>query len=151
VIVERDQDAMEQLADALGRERLHVELLVFRLLELRQMLVSGEGRFLGWAAEEVERAARAVRQCELSRAVALSSYADSCGISDEHLDLPALVDRADEPWRTILQDHGRALSALADEIDEHSVAIRRLAGVTASAASARIAGDALSVLGERRQ
>jgi hypothetical protein len=143
---------MEQLADALGRERLHVELLVFRLVELRQMLVSGEGRFLGWAAEEVERAARAVRQCELSRAVALSSYADSCGISDEHLDLPALIDRADEPWRTILTDHGQALRALADEMDEHSLAVRRLAHVTAGAAAARIAGDALTGLaGERRQ
>ena len=137
---------MEQLADALGRERLHVELLVYRLVELRQLLVAGEGRFLGWAAEEVERAARAVRHCELTRAVALSSYADSVGISDEHLDLPGLLDRAQEPWRSMLADHGDALRALADEVDDHTAAVRRLSSVTGTVAVGRIAGDALSSL-----
>ncbi len=142
---------MEELADALGRERLHVELLVYRLVALRQLVVAGQGRFLGWAAEEVERAARAVRRCELTRAVAISSYADSVGISDEHLDLAALLERADEPWRTMLTDHGDALRALLAEVDEHSAAVRRLAGVTARAAGIRIDGDALSrVTAERR-
>ncbi|MDQ1702576.1 MAG: hypothetical protein QOF57_1828 [Frankiaceae bacterium] len=135
---------MEQLADTLGRERLHVELLVYRLVELRQLLVAGEGRFLGWAAEEVERAARAVRQCELTRAVVISSYADSCGISDDNLDLPALIERADEPWRTMLTDHGDALRALTAEVDEHSAAVRRLSGVTSRAATDRIDGDVLT-------
>lgn len=135
---------MELLADALGRERLHVELLVYRLVELRQLLVAGEGRFLGWAAEEVERAARAVRHCELTRAVALSSYADSVGISDQLLDLAGLIARADEPWRTMLTDHGEALRSLAAEVDEHSGAIRRLSGVTALTARALISRDAFS-------
>ncbi|MDQ1682793.1 MAG: hypothetical protein QOH99_1334 [Frankiaceae bacterium] len=141
---------MEQLADALGRERLHVELLVYRLVELRQLLVAGEGRFLGWAAEEVERAARAVRNCELTRAVALSSYADANGISDELLDLAGLVSRADEPWRTMLTDHGDALRSLAAEVDEHSGAIRRLSGVTALAAQSRISRDAFSRVSAER-
>ena len=141
---------MEQLVDALGRERLHVELLVYRLVELRQLLVAGEGRFLGWAAEEVERAARAVRHCELTRAVALSSYADAVGISDELLDLAGLVSRADEPWRTMLTDHGAALRSLATEVDEHAAAIRRLSGVTALAAQSRISRDALTRVSAER-
>ena len=135
---------MEELADALGRERLHVELLVYRLVELRQLLVAGEGRFLGWAAEEVERAARAVRHCELTRAIALSSYADANGISDEFLDLPALLARADEPWRTMLSDHGDALRSLTAEVDDHSSAIRRLSGATASTAQSLISTDAFT-------
>ncbi|MCU1675301.1 MAG: flagellar protein FlgN [Frankiales bacterium] len=135
---------MEQLADTLGRERLHVELLVYRLIELRQLLVAGEGRFLGWAAEEVERAARAVRQCELTRAVAVSSFADAIGISDEHLDLAGLVSRADEPWRTMLVDHGDALRSLAAEVDDQSAAVRRLSGITSRVAGARIETDAFT-------
>jgi hypothetical protein len=134
---------MEELADALGRERLLLELLVFRLVGLRQLLVAGEGRFLGWAADEVEKAARSVRQCELTRAVLISSYADRHGLPDETLDPTALAGLADEPWRTMLSEHGDALRALAAEVDEHAAAIGRLARVTARTAAARLVGDML--------
>jgi hypothetical protein len=58
---------MDALAALLTRERLLVELVVFKLVELRQLLLAGETRFLPWASEEVERAVRAVRVLEVER------------------------------------------------------------------------------------
>lgn len=52
---------MEKLATLLGRERLLLELLTFKLVELRQLLAAGETRFLDWAAEEVDRALTGMR------------------------------------------------------------------------------------------
>jgi hypothetical protein len=58
----------EALVELLGKERLLLELLAYRLVELRSLLVTTgapDGRFLGWAAEEVEDATAAVRTAEL--------------------------------------------------------------------------------------
>ena len=72
---------MEALAALLTRERLLVELVVFKLVELRQLLLAGEARFLGWAAEEVERADRCrSRQAELERAVLVTGLATDRGL-----------------------------------------------------------------------
>jgi len=43
--------ATEELARLLSRERLLLELLLFKLVTLRQMLASGEVRFLAWASD----------------------------------------------------------------------------------------------------
>lgn len=119
---------MDELADILGRERLLLELLVYRLVELRQLLVAGEGRFLNWAADEVSRTLRTLRQCEMRRAILVSSYTEVHSLPDE-IDLATLAELADEPWRTILTEHGDELRALAREADEHCAAIRRLSRV----------------------
>ena len=63
---------MEALVTCLTREKLLVELLVFKLVSMRQLLLTGETRFLPWAAEEVDRATNAVRDAELERAVLAS-------------------------------------------------------------------------------
>src|SRR6185437_3976576 len=54
--------ATEELARLLSRERLLLELLLFKLVTLRQLLASGEVRFLAWASDEMERAIDKVRK-----------------------------------------------------------------------------------------
>ena len=117
---------MDALAAVLTRERLLVELVVFKLVELRQLLLAGETRFLGWAAEEVERASAAVRTAEVERAVLVQSLAEARGLGEDPT-LTAIVADAPEPWRTLLADAQEALRAGTDEIAGLLLATRRLA------------------------
>lgn len=121
---------MDALVALLTRERLLVELVVFKLVELRQLLLAGETRFLPWASEEVERAVRAVRVLEVERAVVVQSVAATRGLSAEHGAEPSLSDLvadAPEPWRSVLADTQTGLRRGAEEIAELLVATRRLA------------------------
>jgi len=118
---------MDALAALLTRERLLVELVVFKLVELRQLLLAGETRFLGWAAEEVERAAAAVRRTELERAVVVTGIATDRGMAPDELTLSALVEDAPEPWRTLLAESQTSLRASSAEVTELLAATRRLA------------------------
>ncbi len=118
---------MEALAALLTRERLLVELLVFKLVELRQLLLAGETRFLGWASEEVERAAATVRACELERAVLVTGIAADRGLLADDVSLSALVEDSPEPWRSLLAETQTALRAGSAEITELLGATRRLA------------------------
>lgn len=117
---------MDALAALLTRERLLVELVVFKLVELRQLLLAGETRFLGWAAEEVERSTAAVRTAEVERAVLVQSLADARGLGDEPT-LAALVADAPEPWRTLLADAHAGLRSSTDEVSSLLATTRRLA------------------------
>lgn len=121
---------MGELSSLLQRERLLLELLVFKLTELGHLLAGGEARFLGWAAEEVERAVEAVRLTELERAVYVQASADGLlGVrsSDDSTLLATLSEQAPEPWRTQFATHRTALLALTDEVAEGLRATRRLA------------------------
>jgi hypothetical protein len=130
---------LEELVELLGRERELLDVLVFRLVELRALLVSGEGRYLAWAAEEVEDATAAVRGAELNRALLVSRIAESRDALDEELTLAVLVDLADPPWRALLQDHRSALAVLAAEVDDQASAVRRLARTTTDSVAALLA------------
>lgn len=118
---------MEALAALLTRERLLVELVVFKLVELRQLLLAGETRFLGWAGEELERAASSVRACELERAVLVAGIAADRGLPTDQITLSELVADAPEPWRTLLADSQAALRASAAETADLLAANRLLA------------------------
>ncbi|MCW2666657.1 MAG: flagellar protein FlgN, partial [Frankiales bacterium] len=118
---------MDALAALLTRERLLVELVVFKLVELRQLLLAGEARFLGWASEEVERAATAVRQTELERAVLVTGIATDRGLPADELTLSALVADAPEPWRSLLAESQTSLTASSAEVTALLATTRRLA------------------------
>ncbi|MDX6257505.1 MAG: hypothetical protein QOJ11_3839 [Frankiales bacterium] len=130
---------MELLVELLGRERTLLDVLVYRLVELRALLVSGDGRFLAWAAEEVEDATAAVRSAELHRALLVAQMAQAHGLLEETLTLAVLVETADPPWRALLQDHRTALTTLAAEVDDQASAVRRLARTTTDAVAALLA------------
>ena len=117
---------MDALTTVLVREKLLVELLAFKLVELRQLLIAGETRFLAWAAEEVDRASTAVRNAEVERAVLVSALAEERGLGDDPT-LTAIVADAPEPWRTLLADTQEGLRAGADEVASLLTATRRLA------------------------
>jgi hypothetical protein len=132
----------EALVDLLGYERMLLEVLVYRLVELRSLLVSGSpsaGRFLTWAAEEVEDATAAVRGAELNRAMIVSRIAEQRECLDESLSLAALVDIADPPWRALLADHRGALATLTAEVDDQASAVRRLARTRTDSVAALLA------------
>src|SRR3954471_12850562 len=126
---------MENLARLLSRERLLLELLVFKLVELRQLLLISETRFLGWAAEEVERAVDAVRDAELERAVLVAAIAAERGLSDETILLQALAADSPEPWRSLLEDDRLALLRLSSEVQDNLSSARALAQAGTNAVS----------------
>lgn len=129
---------MDALAALLTRERLLVELVVFKLVELRQLLLAGETRFLGWASEELERAASAVRTAELERSVLVAGIAADRGLDPDDVTLTVLVADAPEPWRSLLSEAQTALRASSTEVAELMAANRRLAD-----AGSRSLGDTL--------
>jgi hypothetical protein len=130
---------LEVLVELLGRERTLLDVLVYRLFELRSLLVSGDGRFLAWAAEEVEDATAAVRAAELSRALLVVQIAERRGVVEETLTLGVLIETADPPWRALLQDHRSALAELTAEVDDHASAVRRLARTATDSVAALLA------------
>jgi hypothetical protein len=135
---------MEKLAGLLSRERVLLELLLFKLVALRQLLLAGEVRFLGWASEEVDRATTKVREIELRRVLATEDLAESAG-SNTSLTLRDLAETAPEPWRTILSEHRSALLGLAAELEVAATAARRLAangGVAVTSTLDRLTGGA---------
>jgi hypothetical protein len=125
--------ATEELARLLSRERLLLELLLFKLVTLRQLLASGEVRFMSWASDEVERAIEKVRKAELARALAVSELAAATGRSEADFTLARLIETAPEPWTSIFADHRQGFSRLTAEINEALAATRRLASAGAGA------------------
>lgn len=117
---------MEALLSLLTRERLLAELVVFKLLELRALMQAGEGRFLSWAAEEVERATTSLREAELQRAVLTGGLAEERGL-DAGVSLRELLEEAGEPWRSALEEQADRLRSLCTEAGDLVAANARLA------------------------
>lgn len=120
---------MEALVTLLTREKTLVELLVFKLVAMRQLLLAGETRFLPWAAEEVDRATLAVRDAEIERAVLVASLGDEIGLDEPTL--TQLVADAPDVWRGLLGQLQQELRAGATEVSELLASNRRLAEVGA--------------------
>ena len=100
--------AVDDLLAVLGRERLVLGNLLFRLLEARGLLATGESRFLHLAARDIEAAAEAVREVELTRAL-LEPLAEGSTLRE-------LVDAAPPPLDGILDDNRIAIGRLAAEV-----------------------------------
>lgn len=135
---------MEKLAGLLNRERVLLELLLFKLVSLRQLLIAGQVRFLPWAAEEVERATTKVREIELRRTIAVDEVNEAIGSAAEPVTLRLLAENAPEPWRTIFAEHHKALFDLAADLEEAAGAARRLAatgGASVTATLDRLTGS----------
>jgi hypothetical protein len=131
---------MEALVTLLTRERLLVELLVFKLVSLRQLLLAGETRFLPWAAEEVDRASTAVRDAELERAVLVAGLGAERGLDEASL--TELVADAPVPWQGLLEECHTALRKHALEVQDLLQTTRRLADVGARSIAEAMGEDA---------
>jgi len=121
---------MQELADALSREHVQLEFLLFKLVELRQLLAAGEHTFLRWAAAEVSRANKRVHLSAERRLQLLADYCAEAGLEPDRSNLATLAQSAPEPWHTILEDHRRNFRRLLGEIESAHRADRELAGST---------------------
>jgi hypothetical protein len=109
---------MDELARLLSVQRHLLDLLLFKLVEGRHLLVAGEARFLPYAAAEAERAMERVQEAELRRSMLVADLARDLEIPEESLTLSALARESVEPYRTIFCDHRRAFLELAAEIED---------------------------------
>lgn len=101
---------MERIGTILEREGDALENLLFKLIETRLLMESGEARFLPRATREVERARTRARELDLIRAATV-------GRLGLHATLRDLAATADGPWPAILRDHHDVLSRLVSEIE----------------------------------
>jgi hypothetical protein len=101
---------MEQIAAVLEREGELLDILLFKLVETRLLLESGEHRFLARATREVERARRRTREADLVRAASVADLRRGTT-------LRAIAAQVPEPWPGILRDHHEHLTALVAEIE----------------------------------
>lgn len=108
---------MQELANVLGRERVQLEFLLFKTVELRQLMGAGEDRFLRWAAEEMLRAGQQLRITGLARSRQLQKLACALVAESADLTLTVMAQRTPEPWRTIFADHDANFRRLVAEIE----------------------------------
>jgi len=101
---------MEQIAAVLEREQELLDVLLFKLIETRLILESGDLRFLSRATREVERARTRTREVDLVRATTVARHRPGAT-------LRTLATCAPEPWPGILRDHYDLLAALVAEIE----------------------------------
>ncbi|MCU1498055.1 MAG: hypothetical protein JWM47_2008 [Acidimicrobiales bacterium] len=101
---------MERIAVVLERERELLEVLLFKLVETRLVLESGEIRFLSRATREVERARTRAREVDLMRAATVAQHSFGATLRN-------LAATAPEPWPGIFRDHHDLLVALVAEIE----------------------------------
>lgn len=110
-----DATAFGALTATLWRERESLEMLLFKLVEQRLVLSSGNSRWLHLVDDEIRAAAESLREAELIRAAEFEMLA-------RELDLPAdtplgrLAELAPQPWPMVLDEHRKTLRALALEI-----------------------------------
>ena len=108
---------MQELANVLGRERVQLEFLLFKVLQLQHLLHSGDDRFLRWAGDEVLRASGHLRMSELKRSRLVLELALAAGVPQPDVNLATLAERSPEPWRTIFTDHSAGFRRLLAETD----------------------------------
>jgi hypothetical protein len=118
---------MRELAAVLGRERVQLEFLLFKVLALQNLLRSGETRFLRWSVEEISRASERLRETECARALCVREMAGAAGVTVEEMSLANLATTAPEPWRTIFADHNAGFRRLGVEVDNAFDTTGRLA------------------------
>jgi hypothetical protein len=109
---------MRELAAVLGRERVQLEFLLFKVLALQNLLRSGETRFLRWSVEEISRASERLRETECARVQRVREMALAAGVPASEMSLGNLATTAPEPWRTIFADHDAGFRRLSVEVDK---------------------------------
>jgi hypothetical protein len=118
---------MDELERWLGHERQLLDRLLFKLVVGRELLATGELRFLGLATAEVQRAASRVQEADLVRAVQLSRLAGEWEVPVENLTLETLSWATPEPYRTLFEDHLTGFLSLLVEIDGVAAQAGRMA------------------------
>lgn len=138
---------LSELSDLLWRERRLLELLVFKLEEQQLVLVSGRGRWLAPATDEVEAILDQIAPVDLDRAVRVQAVGGDLGLGD-FPSLRNLADAVPAPWDGIFEEHLEALREAAREACAVAWASRELLG--REGRDAVLEADALLGASERR-
>lgn len=107
---------MEQLATTLRRERELLEVLLFKLVEIRLLLRESETRYVVHAARELTRARHRTGESDLLRAALLARLSPR-GPKGRPVSLRRLAATVDEPWAGILRDHFESMTEVVTEIE----------------------------------
>ena len=104
-----------EVSNILWNERQLLDLLLFKLEEEQLVLASGRARWLTHATREVEMVLEQVRVTELSRAVAVDALAAELGLQS-NASLRMLAEASPAPWSGIFDEHRKAFTEAAQEI-----------------------------------
>ena len=120
-MTKREERGVDDLVEALRRERDKLEHLRFRFVALDLLLRAREARFWGWAVQDLNRARIRVREADLTRAAEVESLTlASLGAGPSLREVAAAVPA---PWAGMLRDHHDSLSTLVTEIEVHAHSI----------------------------
>jgi hypothetical protein len=124
--------SFSEVSSLLWQEREALELLLFKLVEERLIVASGETRWLAPANREIESVVNQLRGIEVVRAAEVDVVAAQLGREDA-LTLAELASLADEPWRGILNEHREVLLGLVVQIEQAADENRKILGAGARA------------------
>lgn len=133
---------MHELVSVISRERALTERMLYRVANVRNLLIGGQARFLGWASDEVADAAEALRDVQLTRATIYQIVADRHQLPDT-FEWEAVIAAADDTDAALLRNLRNDLGSLGSELNGHLAACREMgeAGLTsATAALAQLQG-----------
>lgn len=134
---------MQELINLLTRERVLIERLLYRVTNLRNLLVGGQPRFLAWATDEVEDAARTVSEVEVTRATYYQRLTDTRTDLPAEFDWEALLGAATDTQAALLRSLRSDIGATATETRAHLATCRELGErgqATVTAALAQLQG-----------
>ena len=117
----------DELVGVLRREQRLLELLLFRLVALRNLLASGDPRFLVRASAEVRIALDRVRETEMLRAALTERISRSCGLEGVSCTLRAVAEWSPSPYGIIVEDLRTGLDVAFREAVEVAASVRGLA------------------------
>lgn len=132
---------LQDLIDQLGRQRQLVEYLLFKLIEARLLLSSGQdAAFVPAALGEIEGVLDRMRDEEQTRESLISLLAQEWGVEPDQISLSYLVAESPEPYRTAFADHKDEFMTLVDQVEEVTKENRRLAAAGLNRVQSMIAG-----------
>lgn len=127
----------DELVGVLRREQRLLELLLFRLVAVRHLLVAGDLRFLVRASAEVRIAVDRIRETEMVRAILTERVARAAGLDDHPCTLRTVAGARPSPYGLILDDLRDELDAAFREAVEVSSSVKALAAAGLTGLSRR--------------
>lgn len=143
---EQAADTLAGISALLWDERDLLGHLLFKLVEERLVLTSGQTRWLAKADDELRAAAADLQGVELLRAAGVDALSRHLGVPIGTT-LRGLAEQAPEPWSSILTAHREALRDLVAEIETVAEQNRELLTAGADTAQETLARISAAVHG----
>lgn len=115
--------SLDTLSRQLWKQRETLEVLLFKLEEERLIIATASSRWLPRATRELEAVIDQARAMELERSMENELAAKELGLPAD-ASLREIAQAAEEPWKSLLEQHREALIALTGEIADTSQANR---------------------------